>query len=82
MKRIILENPSLGWRVIQDPTMANNDRLVRFQRHNSQRKLLDQIAEWDPHVWGWNTTRWYPKPPTVPQWLLDFVNKHMREQCS
>ncbi len=81
MMRIIYSS-SDGWKVIQDPTMAANDRLVRFQRHNSQRKLLDQIAEWDLRICGWNTTRWYPKPPTVPRTLLDHVEQHMPNNCS
>lgn len=65
------------WTVEQDPTMAGNDRLVRFLKHNGQRKLLDQVAEWE-HGGGWNARRWVPKHPQVPQKLLTLVEIHMR----
>lgn len=65
------------WRIEQDPTRNGSDRLVRFHKHNGQRKLLDQIAEWRNS--GWNTNRWTPKPPQVPSLVLRLVEAHMRE---
>jgi hypothetical protein len=70
--------PGAGWLIIQDPTDHRNPNLVRFHRSNGQRKLLDQIAEWDPHSQDWRRTRWAPKPPAVPKWLLAKVENHMR----
>lgn len=66
------------WTVEQDPTAAGNDRLVRFSKHNGQRKLLDRIAEWDPDH-GWRPGRWVPRQPVVPQQLLAQVEAFMRE---
>jgi len=65
------------WRIEQDPTRNGSDRLVRFHKHNGQRKLLDQIAEWRNS--GWSANRWVPKPPTVPKWLLSKVEAHMQK---
>ncbi len=70
--------PGAGWLIIQDPTDRRNPNLVRFHRSNGQRKLLDQIAEWDPYASDWRCTRWAPKPPVVPQGLIDKVVAHMR----
>lgn len=74
------------WLVEQDPTRGCHDRLVRFMRRTSQRKTLDQIAEWLPRDPAavpcggvWNHRRWVPKSPTVPQWLLEKVEAHMRQ---
>jgi hypothetical protein len=69
------------WTVEQDPTAAGNDRLVRFSKHNGQRKLLDRIAEWHPEFddGPWNPHRWVPRPPAVPQQLLAQVEGFMRE---
>jgi hypothetical protein len=69
--------PGAGWLIIQDPTDRRNPNLVRFHRSNGQRKLLDQIAEWDPHAQAWVLSRWLPKPPSVPQWLIEKVVAHM-----
>jgi hypothetical protein len=69
--------PGAGWTIIQDPTDRRNPNLVRFLRQNGQRKLLDQIAEWNPHAQAWTASRWLPKPPIVPQWLIDKVVAHM-----
>lgn len=91
MNRIIHQSSAEGmggsvWLVEQDPTRAGHDRLVRFVRRTSQRKTLDQIAEWlprDPAAVSrggvWNHRRWVPKSPTVPQWLLQEVETHMRQ---
>ena len=75
--RINANTPSAGWLIIQDPTDRRNPNLVRFHRSNGQRNLLDQIAEWDPHAQAWTASRWLPKPPIVPQWLIDKVVAHM-----
>lgn len=75
------------WRIEQDPTRNGSDRLVRFHKHNGQRKLLDQIAEWQADGWcvghaqsgGWNRNRWTPKQPQVPARVLRLVENHMRQ---
>ena len=69
--------PGAGWTITQDPMDRRNPNLVRFLRQNSQRKLLDQIAEWNPYSQAWTANRWMPKPPIVPQWLIDKVVAHM-----
>jgi hypothetical protein len=66
-----------GWTITQDPIFSRNPNLVRFYRSNGQRKLLDRIAEWDPHSLSWPPRRWVPKPPQVPQWLFDKVVAYM-----
>jgi hypothetical protein len=66
-----------GWTVTQDPFDRRNPNLVRFHRNNGKRKLLDQIAQWGGI--GWESNRWVPKLPTVPQWLIDRVVAHLRE---
>lgn len=80
-------HPSGGpeWIVEQDPLISGNPRLVRFLRRTSKRKLLDQIAEWLPRdpaavtrAGVWNHRRWVPKSPTVPQFLIQKVEDHMR----
>lgn len=65
------------WRIEQDPTRNGSDRLVRFHKHNGQRKLLDQIAEWQGA--SWNINRWTPKSPQVPARVLRLVENHMRQ---
>jgi hypothetical protein len=69
--------PGVGWTITQDPTFSRNPNLVRFHRSNGQRKLLDQIAEWNPYSQTWTASRWMPKPPVVPQWLINWVVAHM-----
>ena len=66
-----------GWTITQDPVFNRNYNLVRFYRSNAQRKLLDQIAEWDPNAQAWSHRRWVPRRPTVPQVLLDKIVAHM-----
>jgi len=65
------------WRIEQDPTRNGSDRLVRFHKHNGQRKLLDQIAEWQNG--GWSIDRWRPRSPQVPDRILRLVENHMRQ---
>ena len=80
MMRVIYEsinqNTGSGWTVTQRPTNSSPN-LVRFHRTTGRRNLLDQIAEWDPHTQDWRRTRWFPRPPVVPQWLIDRVVAHM-----
>jgi hypothetical protein len=66
-----------GWTVTQDPTFSGNLNLVQFHRTNGKRKLLDRVAEWGGI--GWESNRWVPEPPTVPQWLIDKAVACMRE---
>lgn len=69
--------PGAGWTITQDPLDRRNPNLVRFHRVSRAHTLLDQIAEWDPHTGDWRCTRWIPKAPKVPQWLIDKVVAHM-----
>lgn len=69
----------IPWRIELDPTMAGNNHLVRFCKHNGQRKLLDRIALWDPIAEQWSANRWIPEYPRVPKWLLVKVEARMRE---
>ena len=72
--------PGACWTITQDPIFSRNPNLVRFHRSYGQRKLLDQIAEWDPRSQVWVTSRWLPKPPIVPQWLIDWVEANLKAQ--
>lgn len=65
------------WKIEQDPTRVGNDRLVRFRKHNGQRCLLDQIAEWN--AGGWSIDRWQPCAPRVPARVLRLVENEMRQ---
>jgi len=67
-----------GWTITQDPTFSRNPNLVRFHRQSRMRTLLDQMAEWNPHAQAWVSSRWVPRPPKVPQSLIDKVVAHMR----
>ena len=64
------------WRIEQDPTMATRPDLVRFVKHSTVRKLLDQTARWTGD--GWDPQRWVPRVPIVPQTILDLVEQRMR----
>jgi hypothetical protein len=64
--------------VTQDPTMAAMPNLIRFHKANAQRKLLDQIAEWTGD--GWDASRWVPRPPAIPQRIIDQVEQMIRGQ--
>jgi hypothetical protein len=68
----------IPWRIELDPTMAGNNHLVRFYKHNGQRKLLDQIALWDPIAEKWSANRWIPKQPQIPFYVLTIAEAHMR----
>ena len=50
--------------------------VVRFLKHNSSRKLLDQTARWTGD--GWDPNRWVPAHPQVPRTLLGIVERYMR----
>jgi len=67
------------WRVERQPDGTTNPYLVRFIKQGPARKLLDQIAEWDPDAKVWGSRRWVPKHPLVPHTLLAIVEAHMRE---
>lgn len=45
--------------------------LVRFVRRNRTGKTLDQVAKWCGSCW--DSSRWVPKPPTVPAPVLRAV---------
>lgn len=64
------------WMVERQPGEATDPMLVRFVKHNTQRKLLDQTARWNGV--GWEQQRWVPAHPQVPRTLLGIVERHMR----
>ncbi len=66
------------WTVERQPGFTTDPNTVRFLRHNGSRKLLDQIARWTSN--GWDPKRWQPKPPTVPQALIESVEQFMRNR--
>ncbi len=74
MERVIYQAD--GWTITQDPTRSDNNNLVRFHRTNGQRKLLDQIALWDPIAEQWSGNRWLPR--SVPTAVLAVVKARMR----
>ena len=63
------------WR-IERPLPATLPDLVRFVKHSTVRKLLDQTARWTGD--GWDPQRWVPRVPIVPQTILDLVEQRMR----
>lgn len=67
-----------NWCVEQQPEGITDPMVVRFRKWNGQRSLLRQSARWTGD--GWDATRWIPKPPVVPQGLLNLVEQHMRQQ--
>ncbi|MEB3360589.1 MAG: hypothetical protein VKI42_00510 [Synechococcaceae cyanobacterium] len=70
--RLIFETPpgtSPRWRVEQ--YHEDHPQLIRFVRWNRTGKSLDQVARWA--VAGWDSSRWVPKPPTVPAPVLRAV---------
>ncbi|MGA1344036.1 MAG: hypothetical protein ACO33A_13550 [Hyphomonas sp.] len=69
--------PGVGWLVTQDPLFSGNPNMVRFYRSNGRRTLLDRIAQWDPRAQAWRSMRWAPKPPVVPQYIIDKVVAHL-----
>jgi len=76
MAQLIYRNDR--WQIERDPTCTGRSDLVRFvKRGPSGRKMLDQIAQWTGT--GWDPSRWVPRPPMVPQGILDLVERHMPE---
>lgn len=70
--RLIYESPdgiSPRWRVEH----YNDDRpdLIRFAKWSQSGCRLDQVARWVSA--GWASSRWVPKPPTVPAPVLRAV---------
>lgn len=70
-------NNSPIWRVERQPGQTTNPYLVRFVKSGRNGRLLDQIALWSTA--GWDQSRWMPKPPIVPKWLIAKVEAHMRK---
>jgi len=66
------------WVVTRQPGQITNPYVVEFVKHGRNGKLLDQTAEWHWIAHLWCNHRWMPKSPTVPKWLLDKVEAHMR----
>lgn len=69
--------PGAGWLVTQDPIFSGDPNMVRFYRSNGRRTLLDRIARWDPQAQAWRSTRWAPRPPVVPQYIIDIVAAYL-----
>ena len=76
----VYTDPTIGLTVTAWPTAAyGRGWLVRFLRRNTQRKLLDQTAEWrgagDWDRWRWDPIRHHLIPPAalaaVEAWLAE-----------
>tara|TARA_R110000772_G_scaffold260247_1_gene378139 strand:- start:1569 stop:1829 length:261 start_codon:yes stop_codon:yes gene_type:complete len=50
------------WEVIRYSDALPN--LIRFLKYTTNRKLLDQVADWDGA--DWSGKRWMPRRPVVP----------------
>jgi len=70
-------HPTRGtrWAIIRHPEGTTDPRLVSFVKHGRNGKLLDQVARWGPD--GWDLSRWVPKSPQIPQWILQKIT-HMQ----
>lgn len=84
---VIYEQRSSGtlgttWRVELLDAPDKLPGLVRFYKANGQRKLLDQTACWKPTLRGWDRSRWFPKAPWVPKWLIQKVEAHMLQEAA
>lgn len=66
------------WCIKQKPAGVTDPMVVIFRCWNGMLLLLNRSARWTGD--GWDTTRWTPKPPIVPQGILDLVEQHMRQQ--
>lgn len=71
-------HPTCGtrWVIIRHPEGTTDPRLVSFVKHGRNGKLLDQVARWGPD--GWDLSRWVPKSPQIPQWILQKITTHMQ----
>ena len=80
----IYTDPAIGLTVTAwpNPQPGQGGWLVRFLRRNTQRKLLDQTAEWRG-VLGWDRFRWHPvgaRP--IPPAALAAVEAWLAEQAA
>jgi hypothetical protein len=67
------------WRVTQRAAYRPTHQLIFFVKSNSQRKLLDQCGEWTPM--GWNTSRFVPAAPRVPDAIRQQVEALLKTQA-
>ena len=65
----------ITWTIERQPSGCTDPAVVRFRKSSRLRTLLDQSARWTSR--GWDTTRWTPHPPVVPQRLIELVVDHM-----
>ena len=79
----VYTDSTIGLAVTARPIAAySRGWLVRFLRRNTQRKLLDQSAEWRPGG-GWDRWRWYPvRHHLVPPAALAAVEAWLAEQAA
>ena len=50
--------------------------LIQFLKYSANRKLLDQVADWDGS--GWSGRRWLPLRPVVPDEVRLRVEQHLQ----
>ncbi len=82
MAEIILDRPDgpfgppyPAWLVVRQPEGVIDPMVISFRKVGRNGNLLNQTARWTPL--GWDPKRWQPKPPKVPQWVIDRAVVHM-----
>jgi hypothetical protein len=79
MSQVIYQCGSSGnvkWKIERQPGEISDPLVVRFHKWNYRRNLLIKYARWTRK--GWDTKRWVPQSPMVPQTILDHVEAHMQ----
>ena len=64
------------WCIERQPEGVTDPMVVSFRKWNGSRSLLNRSARWTGT--GWDPTRWHPRPPTVPAFLIDKIERHMK----
>lgn len=59
-------------------SLDHDSTLIRFHKFGRVNCLLDRVARWTPD--GWDQSRWFPKPPIVPQDILRLVERKLRQR--
>ena len=65
------------WTITRQPFQTTNPFLVHFSKRNRTTRALDQIAKWDPVARTWCSSRWVPRQPIVPDYILIIVQEKM-----
>ena len=65
-----------SWCIQLQPNGITTHGVVSFRRWNRLRSLLNRNARWTGD--GWDSAYWIPRPPAVPQWLLNDVEQQLK----